>query len=81
MKIRVFVSLREGVLDPQGKAVGHALDSLGFKGLGDVRISRVIDIEAPQGTTEAEGLKLGEAMAKRLLANEVIEDYRVETSA
>lgn len=77
MKIRVFVSLTEGVLDPQGKAVGHALGTLGFENVGDVRISRVVDLDVP-AKTPAEAVEIGEKMARALLANEVIEDFRVE---
>ncbi|GBQ07791.1 phosphoribosylformylglycinamidine synthase subunit PurS [Saccharibacter floricola] len=80
MKVRVFVSLKEGVLDPQGKAVGHALASLGFKNVGDVRISRVVDLDVAAETAD-EARKEGEAMAKALLANEVIEDFKVEVVA
>lgn len=77
MKIRVFVSLKEGVLDPQGKAVAHALESLHFKGVKDVRISRVVDLDLDAASAE-EAKKQGEAMAHALLANEVIEDFIVE---
>lgn len=77
MKIRVFVSLKEGVLDPQGKAVGHALESLNFKGVREVRISRVIDLDLDVSSPD-EARKQGEAMAHALLANEVIEDFSVE---
>ncbi|QHI95486.1 phosphoribosylformylglycinamidine synthase subunit PurS [Aristophania vespae] len=77
MKVRVFVSLKEGVLDPQGKAVGHALEALHFKGVKDVRISRVVDLELDTSSVE-EAKKEGEAMAHALLANEVIEDFNVE---
>ncbi|GBR47612.1 MULTISPECIES: phosphoribosylformylglycinamidine synthase subunit PurS [Neokomagataea] len=80
MKIRVFVSLKEGVLDPQGKAIGHALDTLGFKGLGEVRVSRVVDLDVP-ATDKATALEQGAAMARALLANEVIEDFSVEVAA
>ncbi|MXV36318.1 MULTISPECIES: phosphoribosylformylglycinamidine synthase subunit PurS [unclassified Saccharibacter] len=80
MKVRVFVSLKEGVLDPQGKAVGHALASLGFKNVGDVRINRVVDLDVTAENAD-EARKEGEAMAKALLANEVIEDFNVEVVA
>ncbi|GBR15769.1 phosphoribosylformylglycinamidine synthase subunit PurS [Gluconobacter frateurii] len=80
MKIRVFVSLKDGVLDPQGKAVGHALESLGFKGVGEVRVNRVVELDVP-ATDKAEAVKQGEAMAHALLANEVIEDFSVEVAA
>jgi len=77
MKIRVTVMLKDGVLDPQGKAVGHALETLGFQGMGEVRIGRVVEIDAPsEDASVAAGQ--GEAMAKALLANQVIEDYSVE---
>ncbi|WP_282802784.1 phosphoribosylformylglycinamidine synthase subunit PurS [Bombella apis] len=77
MKVRVFVSLKDGVLDPQGKAVEHALHSLGFEGASDVRISRVVDLCVKTDSVEAAKEK-GAEMARALLANEVIEDFRVE---
>ncbi|QDH15794.1 phosphoribosylformylglycinamidine synthase subunit PurS [Oecophyllibacter saccharovorans] len=80
MKVRVFVSLKEGVLDPQGKAVGHALENLGFRDIGEVRISRVVDLDVPAATAQ-EAVEKGEAMARALLANEVIEDFRVEAAS
>ncbi|MBS1019485.1 phosphoribosylformylglycinamidine synthase subunit PurS [Gluconobacter cerinus] len=80
MKIRVFVSLKDGVLDPQGKAVSHALESLGFKGVGEVRVNRVIELDVA-AQDNAAALAEGEAMARALLANEVIEDFSVEVAA
>ena len=80
MKIRVFVSLKDGVLDPQGKAVGHALESLGFKGVGEVRVNRVIELDVA-AQDNAAAIAEGEAMARALLANEVIEDFSVEVAA
>ncbi len=80
MKVRVFVYLKEGVLDPQGKAVGHALQTLGFKGVEDVRISRVVELDV-DAVDKAAAQKQGEDMARALLANEVIEDFRVEVCA
>jgi len=80
MKIRVFVSLKDGVLDPQGKAVGHALEALGFKGVGEVRVNRVIELDVA-AQDNAAALAEGEAMARALLANEVIEDFSVEVAA
>ncbi|UVI38361.1 phosphoribosylformylglycinamidine synthase subunit PurS [Qipengyuania spongiae] len=74
MKIRVYVSLKPGVLDPQGRAVHHALDGLGFEGVEDVRIGRFIELDMADGTTD-EAL---ESMCEKLLANTVIEDYRIE---
>lgn len=80
MKVRVFVYLKEGVLDPQGKAVGHALQTLGFKGVEDVRISRVVELDV-DAADKAAAQTQGEDMARALLANEVIEDFRVEVCA
>lgn len=74
MKIRVYVSLKPGVLDPQGRAVHHALDGLGFEGVEDVRIGRFIELDVADGTTD-EAL---DSMCQKLLANTVIEDYRIE---
>ncbi|QDH17841.1 phosphoribosylformylglycinamidine synthase subunit PurS [Swingsia samuiensis] len=77
MKVRVYVSLKDGVLDPQGKAVEHALESLGFKDVGEVRVNRVVELELP--TNDADQARAqGEAMARALLANEVIENFSVE---
>ncbi|MBB5721489.1 phosphoribosylformylglycinamidine synthase [Loktanella ponticola] len=74
MKARVHVMLKNGVLDPQGAAVKHALGTLGFAGVEDVRQGKVIELELAEGTTEA---TIGE-MCEKLLANTVIESYRVE---
>lgn len=75
MKVRIHVSLKPGVLDPQGRAVHHALEGLGFPGINDVRIGRLIELDVADGTTEADL----EAMCRQLLANLVIENYRIET--
>ncbi|QIG53381.1 phosphoribosylformylglycinamidine synthase subunit PurS [Altererythrobacter sp. BO-6] len=74
MKVRVLVRLKPGVLDPQGRAVHHALEGLGFSGVEDVRIGRVIELDVADGTSDA---ALDE-MCRKLLANMVIEDYTVE---
>lgn len=74
MKARVTVMLRDGVLDPQGEAVRHALGALGFDGVEDVRQGKVIELDLAPGTGEAEVARMCEA----LLANTVIESYRVE---
>lgn len=76
MKIRVDVMLKEGVLDPQGKAIGHALEGLGFKGVRDVRAGKVIELDIAENDA-AKAKDAAENMAKKLLANQVIEDYRV----
>jgi phosphoribosylformylglycinamidine synthase PurS subunit len=79
MKARVTVMLKTGVLDPQGEAVRHALGSLGFQGVNGVRQGKVIELdlaETDRGKAEAEV----KAMCEKLLANTVIESYRVEFS-
>ena len=74
MKVRVHISLKPGVLDPQGRAVHHALEGLGFSGVDNVRIGREIELEVADATSDA---ALDE-MCRKLLANTVIENYRVE---
>lgn len=74
MKARIFVTLKPGVLDPQGKAIRHALDGLGFAGVNDVRVGKLIELDVADGTSDSEI----EAMCKQLLANMVIENFRVE---
>ena len=80
MRIRVHVTPRVGVLDPQGKAVGGGLRSLGFEEVGEVRVGRVIDVTVT-GLSEEAALERGRAMAKQLLANEVVEDFDVHVLA
>jgi phosphoribosylformylglycinamidine synthase len=77
MKARVHVSLKTGVLDPQGKAIGHALASLGFTGFGEVRQGKLIEIELDESDAGRAREKV-EAMCKELLANPVIENYDIE---
>ena len=74
MKVRIFVSLKPGVLDPQGRAVHHALEGLGFEGVEDVRVGRLIELEVADATSD-EAL---DEMCRKLLANMVIENYRIE---
>lgn len=74
---RVHVTLKPGVLDPQGAAVRHALRGLGFDRLGEVRIGKTIEIELDGTDLEAERARVA-AMCERLLANTVIEDWRIE---
>jgi len=80
MKARVHVTLKPGVLDPQGKAIAGALASLGFDGVGQVRQGKVIDLEI-DGSDRAEARSRVEAMCQKLLANTVIEDYAIELEA
>ena len=74
MKARVHVMLKNGVLDPQGEAVRHALGALGFEGVSGVRQGKVIDLDLADGTTEAQVAE----MCEKLLANTVIESYSIE---
>ncbi len=74
MKARVFVTLKGGVLDPQGKAIHHALEGLGFNGVNDVRAGKLIELDLADGTSDADI----DAMCSKLLANTVIENYRIE---
>lgn len=80
MKATVHVTLKNGVLDPQGKATQHALENLGFKGVESVRIGKYIEVElAENDAAKAEG-KLRE-MCEKLLANTVVENFRVDVKA
>ena len=74
MKVRVLVSLKPGVLDPQGRAVHHALEGLGFAGVDDVRVGRTVELDVADDTSD-EAL---DEMCRKLLANTVIENYRIE---
>jgi phosphoribosylformylglycinamidine synthase len=74
MKARVHVMLKNGVLDPQGAAVRHALGTLGFDGVNDVRQGKVIELDLADGTSE----ETITAMCDKLLANTVIESYTIE---
>ncbi|MDE2029986.1 MAG: phosphoribosylformylglycinamidine synthase subunit PurS [Alphaproteobacteria bacterium] len=78
MKLRVDVMLKEGVLDPQGKAIGHALGNLGFSGVGDVRVGKVIELDIAE-TDRAKAMETAKKMAENLLANLVIEDFKIST--
>ena len=77
MKARVFVTLKNGVLDPQGKAIGHALNGLGFGSVGEVRQGKVIDLEIAE-TDQAKAKASLKDMCEKLLANTVIEKYEIE---
>ncbi len=77
MKARIHIMLKSGVLDPQGKAIGHALEMLGFDGVGDVRQGKVIDLEIDETNPAAARARL-EDMCNRLLANTVIENFDID---
>lgn len=76
MKATVTVMLKPGVLDPQGKAIGHALGTLGFSGVGEVRAGKIIELELSE-TDPAKAKAQAEEMARKLLANTVIESFKV----
>ena len=80
MKANIYVTLKREVLDPQGDAVRRALDDLGFKAIASVRVGKLIEVEVADGANETPDAARRdlERMCDRLLANPVIEDYRVE---
>ena len=77
MKAKIHVMLKNGVLDPQGKAIEHALASLGFEGIGEVRQGKIIELELDASDRETAESQ-AEQMCQRLLANTVIEDYSID---
>ncbi|MEH6475170.1 MAG: phosphoribosylformylglycinamidine synthase subunit PurS [Sneathiella sp.] len=77
MKARVTISLKNGVLDPQGKAIEHALHGLGFEGVNDVRQGKIIELDLGNISADAAPAQV-EKMCTQLLANTVIENYTVE---
>ncbi|RMF12197.1 MAG: phosphoribosylformylglycinamidine synthase subunit PurS [Alphaproteobacteria bacterium] len=77
MKARVTIELKPGVLDPQGKAIHHALEVLGFSGVKDARVGKLVTLELDEDDPERARSQV-EDMAKKLLANTVIENYRIE---
>ena len=77
MKTRIYVTLKNGVLDPQGKAIHHALAGLGFAGVNDVRAGKLIELDLDAGVSDQQI----EEMCRKLLANTVIENYRIERDA
>ncbi|HEU0069818.1 MAG TPA: phosphoribosylformylglycinamidine synthase subunit PurS [Alphaproteobacteria bacterium] len=80
MKAKVHVTLKSGVLDPQGKAIAHALGSLGFAGVESVRQGKFLELEIAETDATKARAQLDE-MCKKLLANTVIEDYRIDLEA
>jgi phosphoribosylformylglycinamidine synthase len=80
VKAVVTVMLKDGVLDPQGKAIGHALGTLGFTGVNDVRAGKVIVLDLAEADP-ARARDVAEDMARKLLANTVIESFNVEVRA
>ncbi len=78
MKAKVYVTLKSGVLDPQGKAIQHSVESLGYRGIADVRQGKYFEIAVDPEISEAEARSSIERIAADVLANPVIEDFRVE---
>jgi phosphoribosylformylglycinamidine synthase len=74
MKLRIHVTLKPGVLDPQGKAIEHALAGLGFAGVEGARVGKLIELDVADSVTDDQV----DAMCRQLLANTVIENYRIE---
>ncbi len=80
-KVRVYVTLKRGVLDPQGSAVGRALRSMGYGEVEDVRLGKYIEVTLRDGETAEQVRGRMDEMCRKLLANTVIEDYRFEQGA
>ena len=80
MTAKIYVTPKRGVLDPQGKAVQHALQTLGFSEVGDVRIGKYIEIQVADASGDEAAARVRE-MCEKLLANQVIEDFRFEIAA
>jgi phosphoribosylformylglycinamidine synthase len=78
MKAEVFVTLKRGVLDPQGKAIHHAIGTVGYTGVADVRQGKYFEIELGDGLSPEEARAELDRIAREILSNPVIEDYRVE---
>jgi phosphoribosylformylglycinamidine synthase len=78
MKARVYVTLKPSVLDPQGKAIHHSVELMGFQKVADIRQGKYFEIALDDEVTEADARAAAEKIAKDVLANPVIEDFRVE---
>ena len=81
MKAKVYVNLKPGVLDPQGKAIQHSVELLGFNGIADVRQGKYFEIVVDSSLGEEQARESVARMAREVLSNPVIEDYRVEIEA
>jgi phosphoribosylformylglycinamidine synthase len=77
VKAKIHVTLKQGILDPQGKAIEHALDSLGFKDTANVRVGKYVELDL-QETDKAKAEVKVKAMCEKLLANTIIEEYRYD---
>jgi phosphoribosylformylglycinamidine synthase subunit PurS len=81
MKAKVYVKLKPGVLDPQGKAIQHSVELLGFDGIADVRQGKYFEIALDSSLGEEQAHESVSRMAREVLSNPIIEDYRVEIEA
>ncbi|HEU4479498.1 MAG TPA: phosphoribosylformylglycinamidine synthase subunit PurS [Pyrinomonadaceae bacterium] len=81
MKAKVYVNLKPGVLDPQGKAIQHSVELLGFSGIADIRQGKYFELALDSSLSEAEAQESVVRMAREVLSNPIIEDYRVEIEA
>lgn len=81
MKAKVYVTLKSGVLDPQGKAIQHSVELLGYDGIADIRQGKYFEIALDGGVAETAAQETAARMAREVLSNPVIEDYRVEIEA
>ena len=81
MKAKVFVSLKPGVLDPQGKAIQHSVELLGFSGISDVRQGKYFEISLDSALDDSQARESVDRMAREVLSNPIIEEYRVEIEA
>lgn len=81
MKAKVYVNLKSGVLDPQGKAIQHSVELLGFTGIADVRQGKYFEIALDENLDNQQARESVEKMAREVLSNPIIEDYRVEIEA
>ena len=78
MKAKVYVTLKPGVLDPQGKAIQHSVELLGYNGIADIRQGKYFEIALDASLPENDAREAAQRMAREVLSNPVIEDYRVE---
>jgi phosphoribosylformylglycinamidine synthase subunit PurS len=78
MKAKIYVTLKRSVLDPQGKAIHHAAETIGYRGIADVRQGKYFEVTLDEGLSPEDARATVERMAHDVLANPVIEDYRVE---
>ena len=79
MKAKVYVTLKAGVLDPQGKAIQHSVELLGYEGIADVRQGKYFEIALDGASDESGAREIAERMAREVLSNPVIEDYELRT--